>query len=74
MSNISLPQTAKEYMERQVIKLQLNSFNNYILQLIQQEQNSEYFEPLILGGLDSGVATQMEANDWERIRQTVRQN
>lgn len=74
MSRISifLPESINEYIEKQVISRNLKSVDDYILELIQQDQSfGQDLEPLLLDGLDSGETTPMAPKDWEHIRQTV---
>ena len=40
---------------------------------LQKRKAQEHLEALLLEGLDSGTATPMTTQDWEDIRQTVRE-
>jgi antitoxin ParD1/3/4 len=39
----------------------------------QKQKANEQLQTLLLGGLNSGNATEMTAQDWEDIRQAVRE-
>jgi antitoxin ParD1/3/4 len=76
--NISLPDSVKAYLEKQVASGNYNNISDYIWELIVQDQKrktaKERLEELLLEALDSGEATPMTDIDWEQIRQTVRNN
>jgi antitoxin ParD1/3/4 len=76
--NISLPDSVKAYLEKQVASGNYNNISDYIWELIVQDQKrktaKERLEELLLEALDSGEATPMTDLDWEQIRQTVRNN
>jgi antitoxin ParD1/3/4 len=76
--HISLPDSVKAYLEKQVASANYNNISDYIWELIVQDQKrktaKERVEELLLEALDSGEATPMTDIDWENIRQTVRNN
>ncbi|NJR23333.1 MAG: type II toxin-antitoxin system ParD family antitoxin [Richelia sp. CSU_2_1] len=76
--NISLPDSIKAYLEKQVARGNYNNISDYIWELIVQDQKrktaKERVEELLLEALDSGEASPMTDVDWENIRQTVRNN
>jgi antitoxin ParD1/3/4 len=76
--NISLPDSVKAYLEKQVASGNYNNISDYIWELIVQDQKrktaKERLEELLLEALNSGEATPMTDIDWEQIRQTVRNN
>lgn len=74
--NISLPESMKTYIEEQVASGDYGTLSEYIRELIRQDQKrkaQERLESLLLEGLDSGFTTPMTAQDWEQIRQVVRE-
>lgn len=74
--NISLPESMRAYVEEQVARGGYSTASEYFRELVRQDQKrkaQEHLEALLLEGLDSGTATQMTTQDWEDIRQTVRE-
>lgn len=74
--NISLPDTMRTYVESQVASGGYSTVSEYFRELVRQDQKrkaQERLETLLLEGIDSGTATEITAQDWENIRQTVRQ-
>lgn len=74
--NISLPDSMRAYIEEQVASGGYSTVSEYFRELVRQDQKQkaqERLEVLLLEGLDSGTATPMNAEDWENIRQSVRE-
>jgi antitoxin ParD1/3/4 len=74
MLNISLPESVREFIEREVAEGGHGDASEYIYKLLQEEQKKkarEKVEALLLEGLQSGPATPMTAQDWEDIRREV---
>ena len=74
--NISLPDSMRAYIEEQVASGSYSTVSEYFRELVRQDQKQkaqERLEVLLLEGLDSGTATPMNAEDWENIRQSVRE-
>ena len=74
--NISLPDSMRAYIEEQVASGGYSTVSEYFRELVRQDQKQkaqERLEVLLLEGLDSGTATSMNAEDWENIRQSVRE-
>ena len=72
--NISLPDTMRTYIEEQVDQGAYSSVSEYFRELVRQDQKqkaNERLQTILLEGLNSGNATEMTAQDWEDIRQTV---
>ncbi len=72
--NISLPDTMRTYIEEQVAQGAYSSVSEYFRELVRQDQKkkaNERLQTMLLEGLNSGNATEMTAQDWEDIRQTV---
>ncbi|NJM62050.1 MAG: type II toxin-antitoxin system ParD family antitoxin [Oscillatoriales cyanobacterium RU_3_3] len=76
--NISLPDSIKAYLEKQVASGNYNNISDYICELIvldrKRKKAKEPVEELLRESLDSGEATPMTDGDWENIRQAVRNN
>ena len=74
--NISLPDTMRDYIEEQVAQSGYSSVSEYFRELVRQDQKlraNERLQTMLLEGLNSGNATEMTAQDWEDIRQAVRE-
>lgn len=74
--NISLPDTMRAYIEEQVAQGGYSSVSEYFRELVRQDQKqraNERLQTMLLEGLNSGNATEMTAQDWEDIRQAVRE-
>jgi antitoxin ParD1/3/4 len=74
--NISLPDTMRTYIEEQVAQGGYSSVSEYFRELVRQDQKQrakERLETMLLEGLNSGDATEMTVQDWEDIRQVVRE-
>ncbi|NEQ36300.1 MAG: type II toxin-antitoxin system ParD family antitoxin [Okeania sp. SIO3I5] len=73
---ISLPDSLRVYVEEQ---LQLGSYKNaneYFILLVQQEQQRQTKQRLktkLIEGIESGTAEPITAQDWDEIRQAVRE-
>ena len=73
--NISLPDTMRTYVEQLVAQGGYSSISEYFRELVRQDQKQrakEQLQTMLLEGLNSGNATEMTAQDWEDIRQAVR--
>jgi antitoxin ParD1/3/4 len=68
--NISLPETLKEFIDRQVASGRYSSASEYVRELVREDekrQAQERLEAMLLEGLNS-EASAMWPKDWERIR------
>ena len=73
--SITLPDILDVYVQEQVIIGQYSSPGDYIKDLIQQDRDRRsQLEELALAGIVSGTATPMTSEDWQEIRNAVRQN
>jgi antitoxin ParD1/3/4 len=73
--NISLPQPLKEWVEGQVAAGGYGTASEYFRQLLraeQQRQLREQIDDQLHQALDSGEATPMTPQDWDRIRREGR--
>ncbi len=73
--NISLPEALKEFVEAQVAEGAYGSASEFVRELIREAQKrkaKERVEALLLEGLNSGEATPMTSQDWEDLRQSLR--
>lgn len=74
--NISLPDTMRAYVEQQVAEGGYSSVSEYFRELVRQDRKQrakERLETMLLEGLNSGDATEMTVQDWEDIRQTIKE-
>jgi antitoxin ParD1/3/4 len=66
----------RDYIEEQVAQGGYSSVSEYFRELVRQDQKlraNERLQTMLLEGLNSGNATEMTAQDWEDIRQAVRE-
>jgi antitoxin ParD1/3/4 len=69
--NISIPEPMREWVETQVEKGAFGSASEYVRSLIREDQKrqaEEELEAKLLEGINSGEATPMTREDWERLR------
>jgi antitoxin ParD1/3/4 len=72
---VTLPESLTLYLQEQIASGFYTNANDYIQDLIQQDRSrKQYLEPLILEGITSGAPTPMTSDDWNAIRQSVRNN
>jgi len=70
--NILLPQSIKDFIDEQVVRLGYDTPSEYVSDLVREAKEreaEERLEKLLLEGLDSGPATPMTSEDWEEIKQ-----
>jgi putative addiction module CopG family antidote len=73
-TNISLPQSLMEFVQRRVEQGGHASASEYIHELIRRDQRTTARAPLeteLLCGIASRPATQMTKRSWSRIREEV---
>jgi antitoxin ParD1/3/4 len=73
--NIALPESMKEFVQREVERGGYSSVSEYIRALIRADQKrkiQEELEAAILKGLESGEPTPITQEDWQAIRHEVR--
>ncbi|MBG1272027.1 type II toxin-antitoxin system ParD family antitoxin [Nostoc sp. WHI] len=74
--NISLPDAMRIYIEEKVATGGYSSVSEYFRELVRQDQKrqaDERLEAMLLESLNSGNASEITADDWEDIRQAVRE-
>jgi antitoxin ParD1/3/4 len=74
--NISLPENLKEFVVTQVSEGGYGSVSQYVSALIQADQQQKakaVIETEVLKGVQSGPSAPMIAEDWQRIRDEVRE-
>ena len=66
----------RTYIEEKVAAGGYSSVSEYFRELVRQDQKrqaAERLEAMLLEGLNSGNATEITPDDWEDIRQAVRE-
>lgn len=73
--NISLPESMRKFIERQVEEGGYGTASEYVRGLVRaaQEKEGERLEKLLLEGLESGDSREMTAADWESLRRVARE-
>mgnify|MGYP001791397310 FL=1 len=74
--NISLPESMRTYVEEQVASGGYGSASEYFRELVRLDKKrkaTERVEAMLLEGLNSGNVTSMTDEDWEDVRQAVRE-
>jgi antitoxin ParD1/3/4 len=72
--NISLPQSLKDYVERQVSAGGYSTPSEYLRELLRQDQKrraEEDLEALLLEGLRSGDPIEVTPEYWEQKRRSL---
>lgn len=73
--NVSLPEPMRSWVEAQVTGGRYGNASEYVRELIrrdQERQAEERLDQLLLEGLQSGPATEMTRQDWDDLKQRVR--
>ncbi|BAZ51529.1 putative addiction module antidote protein, CopG/Arc/MetJ family [Nostoc sp. NIES-4103] len=69
--NIFLPESLKAFVEEQVAQGSYNSVSEYLQELITQDQKrkmKEHIEELLIAGLESGEAIEVNDEWWQQKR------
>ncbi|MBN3870218.1 type II toxin-antitoxin system ParD family antitoxin [Nostoc sp. JL33] len=69
--NISLPESMKVFVEEQVAQGGYGSVSEYLQELITQDQKrkmQEHIEELLIAGLESGEAIEVNDEWWQQKR------
>ncbi|MCC5601019.1 type II toxin-antitoxin system ParD family antitoxin [Nostoc favosum] len=69
--NISLPESMKVFVEEQVAEGGYGSVSEYLQELITQDQKrkmQEHIEELLIAGLESGEAIEINDEWWQQKR------
>jgi antitoxin ParD1/3/4 len=72
--NISLPETLKQFVDRQIASGRYSSASEYIRELIREDEKrraEERLEGLLLEGLQ-GEEAELSREDWSAIRKEAR--
>lgn len=66
--NISLPDELKQFVDQQVSEGAYGSSSEYLRELIRKQRDVEKLRDMLLDGLNSGPATPMEPNFFDKMR------
>ena len=69
--NITLPDGLKEFVDQQVNRNQLGSADEFVRQLIQNEQERTLLREKLLQGADSPIACQADQSYFENLRERI---
>jgi antitoxin ParD1/3/4 len=72
--NISLPDTMKDFVDRQVASGHYSSASEYVRKLIREDEKrtaEEKLKGLLLAGLNSGDPIEIAPEYWQRKRQQL---
>lgn len=67
--NISLPDELKQFVDQQVAEHAYGSSSEYLRELIRKQRDVEKLRGLLLDGANSGPATPMAADFFDRMRE-----
>lgn len=73
--NISLPETMRTFVNKQIKREGYSTVSEYIRQLIrnaQKESSEKQLESFLMEGLESGEATEMTKQDWKNVHQNFK--
>lgn len=72
--NISLPKPMRAWVDAQLQAGRYGNISEYIRDLIRRDQErlaQEHLERLLIEGLESGPASEMTREDWDRLKQRL---
>jgi antitoxin ParD1/3/4 len=67
--NISLPDELKQFIDQQVAAGAYGSSSEYLRELIRRQRDVETLRGMLLDGLNSGPATPMEPDFFDKMRE-----
>ncbi len=70
--NISLPDELKQFVDQQVAEHAYGSSSEYLRELIRKQRDVEKLRGLLLDGANSGPATAMEPDFFDKMRKRAR--
>jgi antitoxin ParD1/3/4 len=72
--NISLPDTLKSFVDKQVTQGYYGTSSEYVRELIRKDQDRLHLRGLLLAGVASAPATPTDSAYFERLRNRVRKS
>lgn len=70
--NISLPDELKQFVDEQVAEHAYGSSSEYLRELIRRQRDVERLRVMLLEGANSGPATPMEPDFFDKMRMRAR--
>ena len=71
--NISLPDTLKSFVDKQVSMRGYSTSSEYVRELIRKDQDRQRLRALLLEGVASPQAVSADADYFDRLRRGVRE-
>ena len=70
--NISLPESLKSFVDRQVAARGYGTSSEYVRELIRRDRDRQRLRGLLLAGADSAPASAADGARFDRLRERVR--
>lgn len=70
--NVSLPESLKEFVDRQVAGAGYGTASEYVRELIRRDQDRSRLRDLLLQGAQSPLAGEADADYFEGLRASIR--
>lgn len=70
--NVSLPDELKAFVDQQVAAQGFASTSEYLRDLIRKQRDIEQLRQMLLEGANSGIAGEMDAAYFDRLRKRAR--
>jgi antitoxin ParD1/3/4 len=71
--NISLPDSMREFVDKQVSERGYGTSSEYVRELIRRDQDRQHLRDLLLEGAASAPTAPVDADYFEGLRKQVRQ-
>ena len=71
---LSLPDSLKAFIDAQVADQDLAADSDYILALVEHQQQKQRVRDMLIEGRDSGPGQPVDAAYFERVRERIRQH
>jgi len=69
--NISLPDSLKAFVDKQVTERGYGTSSEYVRELIRKEQERQHLRGLLLAGVESAAAGEADATYFDTLRSRV---
>lgn len=70
--NISLPETLKEFVDRQVVGAGYGTASEYVRELIRRDQDRARLRELLLQGAQAPITGEVDEKYFEKLRADIR--
>jgi antitoxin ParD1/3/4 len=71
--NISLPNSLRSFVEKQVSERGFGTSSEYVRELIRKDQDRQHLRELLLEGAASSLTSPVDAGYFEGLRERIRQ-